>query len=71
MLCRYHQETGRAGRDRLPATCVLFYTYGDALKARHMLQQSAAENGTEPSVVEANTMALNAMVRHERGWLMA
>jgi hypothetical protein len=27
-----------------------------------MLQQSAQENGTEPSVVEANTMALNAMV---------
>jgi hypothetical protein len=41
---------------------VLFYTYADALKARHMLQQSAQENGTEPSVVEANTMALNAMV---------
>jgi len=60
---RYHQETGRAGRDGLPATCVLFYTYGDALKARHMMQQSAAENGTEASVVEANVMALNAMVR--------
>lgn len=60
--CRYHQETGRAGRDGLPATCVLFYTYADALKARHMMHQSAQENGTEPSVVEANTMALNAMV---------
>lgn len=60
---RYHQETGRAGRDGLPASCVLFYMYGDALKARHMLQQSALENGTELSVVEANTMALNAMVR--------
>ncbi len=46
----------------MPATCVLFYTYVDALKARHMMTQSAQENGTEPSVVEANTMALNAMV---------
>jgi hypothetical protein len=27
-----------------------------------MMTQSAQENGTEPSVVEANTMALNAMV---------
>lgn len=45
---------------------MLFYTYGDALKARHMLQQSAADNGTEASVVEANAMALNAMVSESR-----
>lgn len=60
--CRYHQETGRGGRDGEEATCVLFYTYADAMKARHMMQTSAQENNTAPEVVQANNEALNAMV---------
>jgi len=60
----YHQETGRAGRDGKEATCVLFYSYGDVQRTRHMLKQSAEENGTPPDVVEHNMETLHAMVNY-------
>eukprot|EP01018_Ginkgo_biloba_P018735 Gb_33079 [translate_table: standard] len=39
----YHQECGRAGRDNLPSSCILFYNYGDYIRVKHMLTQGAAE----------------------------
>ena len=34
----YYQESGRAGRDSLLSTCVLFYTYSDVARLRRMIE---------------------------------
>lgn len=39
----YYQETGRAGRDGLPANAVLFYGLQDVIKHQQMVQQSDAQ----------------------------
>ena len=40
----------------------MYYSYGDAQKMRHMLKQSAEENGTSKEQMQHNTDSLNSMV---------
>ncbi|KAI0670901.1 P-loop containing nucleoside triphosphate hydrolase protein [Trametes maxima] len=60
----YYQETGRAGRDGLPAKCVLFYSREDAKRVKHWVADSHSKriiraessNGPEPSQRAADSL---------------
>lgn len=52
----YYQETGRAGRDNLPAEALMFYGMADIAKVRGLLEQNDNENQRRIEIHKLNCM---------------
>ncbi len=62
----YQQETGRAGRDGLPAECVLLHSAADVVALNRMSESGAAESGASPEWLASQRRQAEVMARYCR-----
>ena len=61
----YYQEAGRAGRDGMPARCVLLFNHGDVRLREFLITSSGADGPPRPAaVVEAERERLRGMMAY-------
>ncbi len=63
----YYQETGRAGRDGLPAEALLLFGWGDVAVARALIEGGGEEGPRDATQVRVELGKLNAMVAYAGG----
>lgn len=62
----YQQETGRAGRDGLPAECVLLHSVGDVMTLKKITEASLREANASEDIIASSRNQIEEMSRYCR-----